>query len=141
MSTPIRNKGGAPTTAIDRCTTCKTTKKLAELFRCSKCQETLYCSRECQKKNWQEHKIICQELHQLGKNLDNIREGEKTEQLREKVREDLASALMADQEVSSLEGEEEQIKLERLNAARKYMKLVRTYVEFKQQLEKENNNS
>ncbi|KAK8806600.1 hypothetical protein WA588_003164 [Blastocystis sp. NMH] len=33
--------------------------KRTKLLRCSKCQKTKYCSRECQKKDWLNHKIVC----------------------------------------------------------------------------------
>lgn len=28
-------------------------------YRCSKCHQALYCSRDCQKENWRKHKIKC----------------------------------------------------------------------------------
>jgi len=38
---------------------CNNCKKFAS-FRCSKCNKIKYCSKECQKTDWSEHKKICQ---------------------------------------------------------------------------------
>ena len=44
-----------------QCAKCGKTDSEAgkELKRCAKCQETRYCSRECQKANWKGHKQVC----------------------------------------------------------------------------------
>ncbi|KAK5693004.1 hypothetical protein LTR97_010480 [Elasticomyces elasticus] len=34
-------------------------KKLKKDFRCSKCQDQKYCSRECQRKDFRRHKTVC----------------------------------------------------------------------------------
>ena len=39
------------------CFTCSSTDK--KIFTCSICQVAAYCDRECQKKDWKEHKKIC----------------------------------------------------------------------------------
>jgi hypothetical protein len=39
---------------------CNTCRKMGQLRKCSKCQKQYYCSRECQKSDWQKHKGVCQ---------------------------------------------------------------------------------
>ncbi|KAH6976322.1 putative MYND domain protein [Ilyonectria sp. MPI-CAGE-AT-0026] len=41
------------------CNVCKKTSLQANIKRCAKCSSTPYCSRECQKADWKEHKKIC----------------------------------------------------------------------------------
>ena len=41
-------------------------KKLVKLLKCSKCNMTYYCSKECQVAGWPAHKLQCREL-QLNK--------------------------------------------------------------------------
>ncbi|XP_058804033.1 zinc finger MYND domain-containing protein 10 [Phymastichus coffea] len=41
--------------------TCAKCKEIAK-NRCSKCKEVWYCSRECQVKDWSNHKIICEKI-------------------------------------------------------------------------------
>ncbi|KAF9476546.1 hypothetical protein BDN70DRAFT_166307 [Pholiota conissans] len=43
------------------CTNCLKTSQECGLKRCEMCKVALYCSKECQKKNWPEHKVICTE--------------------------------------------------------------------------------
>ena len=38
----------------------------AQLARCSRCTTVMYCSKECQKKHWKEHKLECAHLAKLG---------------------------------------------------------------------------
>ncbi|KNB45633.1 histone-lysine n-methyltransferase [Blastocystis sp. subtype 4] len=33
--------------------------KRTKLMRCSRCRNTKYCSRECQARDWQHHKVVC----------------------------------------------------------------------------------
>lgn len=40
-----------------QCTQCQTEMK--KLFNCAKCKGVWYCSKECQKKNWSNHKPTC----------------------------------------------------------------------------------
>jgi hypothetical protein len=42
------------------CAGCNTVKKLEELNKCAGCKNICYCSKECQKKDWKNHKINCQ---------------------------------------------------------------------------------
>ena len=39
------------------CTTCSKAKNLR---RCKRCKNVSYCSRECQKKDWDDHKKYCE---------------------------------------------------------------------------------
>jgi hypothetical protein len=39
------------------CMVCE--KRQGKLKRCSVCHVTCYCSAECQKKDWKEHKLVC----------------------------------------------------------------------------------
>lgn len=38
-----------------------TCKKEALVLRCSRCKEAIYCGKECQKADWQNHKIMCEQ--------------------------------------------------------------------------------
>jgi splicing suppressor protein 51 len=43
-----------------QCACCaKTASEDVSLKRCAKCQTTLYCSRDCQKADWKQHKKVC----------------------------------------------------------------------------------
>jgi len=46
---------------MPKCANCAKTKSDSgiNLKRCAKCQTTHYCSRECQKADWKEHKRVC----------------------------------------------------------------------------------
>ena len=46
--------------ARDRCSYCKTKPSRGETFnRCSRCKNVSYCSKKCQKNDWEEHKGSC----------------------------------------------------------------------------------
>jgi len=46
--------------ALIKCTNCKVLEKSEKQFqKCSRCGFAFYCSRACQKKDWQNHKKIC----------------------------------------------------------------------------------
>jgi splicing suppressor protein 51 len=56
----------------DACASCRKTPPEATLKRCSKCQTTQYCSRECQKTNWKQHKKICDSQAATQQDRDDI---------------------------------------------------------------------
>jgi len=45
-----------------KCTLCSKTAEDASLFNCSKCGLIKYCSKDCQVKDWPDHKSLCKEL-------------------------------------------------------------------------------
>ena len=53
--------------AANKCNVCSATP--TALLRCSRCQEVWYCSKDCQKQDWSEHKQRCgakRELFEMG---------------------------------------------------------------------------
>ena len=59
------------------------------MYRCSACHSGLYCSRECQKKVWKEHKGLCTIISQLEVHLEEVtarnEEIEREQQLEDKI--------------------------------------------------------
>lgn len=49
------------------CAHCGTTE---HLVRCSRCEVTAYCGKECQKKHWKKHKKVCKEPNNERFNID-----------------------------------------------------------------------
>lgn len=47
------------------CNTCKKQEQEKRFSRCGRCEEVIYCSRECQVADWNEHKLLCNK----GKNI------------------------------------------------------------------------
>lgn len=45
---------------------CKTGVEHGQLKRCSQCRSVWYCSAECQKGHWSEHKVLCQAISHLS---------------------------------------------------------------------------
>ncbi|KAH9917462.1 uncharacterized protein B0H18DRAFT_34766 [Fomitopsis serialis] len=45
---------------------------MVKLFVCSSCKKIYYCSRACQKKNWNHHKHICAEQKALNQIFDGL---------------------------------------------------------------------
>lgn len=68
-----------------QCWTCKMYSK--ESHRCRSCKSRLYCSKECQTKDWKVHETICKELKEVG---DQVKSDsyERKENGRIKVEED-----------------------------------------------------
>lgn len=54
-----------------KCTQCET--EMEKPRKCSKCRSVLYCSPECQKKNWPTHKRICHEVEDSSGVLKLVR--------------------------------------------------------------------
>ena len=50
-----------------KCVGCS--REESQIFRCSKCHAGLYCSKDCQKKEWQAHKDLCACIFQLDSQL------------------------------------------------------------------------
>ena len=42
-----------------QCNYCKTEETDKKIYRCSRCHFAKYCSVDCQRKDWSEHKKIC----------------------------------------------------------------------------------
>jgi hypothetical protein len=61
----------------DACRVCK--RKGIALKKCGKCKMKLYCSRECQIKDWEKHKLICVERKEEPTSPNTESNGEKKE--------------------------------------------------------------
>ena len=57
-------------TAREKCLCCR--KEEVEMYRCSSCHSGVYCSRDCQKKGWSEHKDLCAVIKQLEAHLQEV---------------------------------------------------------------------
>ncbi|KAI2471065.1 hypothetical protein F4781DRAFT_141606 [Annulohypoxylon bovei var. microspora] len=58
----LKAQGGLHNLSLaDRCRNCNATsnKNGGDLLKCSRCKEAMYCSPECQKKDWKKHRIEC----------------------------------------------------------------------------------
>jgi hypothetical protein len=62
-------QGGAPpkeSTKSHHCNNCSTKETVSGEFNiCSVCKLVRYCSRNCQKKHWDEHKTLCRAIKNL----------------------------------------------------------------------------
>jgi len=45
--------------------------KSSPQMRCSSCRLVYYCSKECQKQDWREHKIQCRDVHKMKQDMQN----------------------------------------------------------------------
>ncbi len=45
--------------SLHQCNSCHTTLKEDLIKRCARCKTAIYCGRECQKKDWATHKVVC----------------------------------------------------------------------------------
>ncbi|KAF9442760.1 hypothetical protein P691DRAFT_680837 [Macrolepiota fuliginosa MF-IS2] len=52
-----------PLQELDKCSVCSKTEKLRV---CSSCAQVIYCSKECQKKAWAQHKTVCSQTHRIN---------------------------------------------------------------------------
>lgn len=50
-----------------KCQTCGTAKE--QTFACSACKSTHYCSRECQKLDWKDHKLTCGKINVIKQDV------------------------------------------------------------------------
>ena len=41
---------------------CEVCKNVGDIKKCSACKELLYCSVQCQRKAWKEHKQVCKKV-------------------------------------------------------------------------------
>ena len=57
------------------CEYCKKRPKTKEdnLKVCSKCNITAYCNRECQVKDWENHKVICKSRVEIGISINTTK--------------------------------------------------------------------
>ncbi|KAJ3554620.1 hypothetical protein NP233_g12384 [Leucocoprinus birnbaumii] len=55
----------APLSKLDKCSRCKAT---ARLSLCSSCREVIYCSKECQREDWADHKHFCKQTEPVDLN-------------------------------------------------------------------------
>ncbi|KAI0381466.1 hypothetical protein F5Y04DRAFT_82368 [Hypomontagnella monticulosa] len=57
----LKVQGGIEKLHIDKCRNCNATqgKNGAALMKCARCREVLYCSPECQRKDWKKHRMEC----------------------------------------------------------------------------------
>ena len=44
---------------------------------CSVCKRACYCSRSCQKRDWDQHKLVCNKLQKDYSNRDYVTENEE----------------------------------------------------------------
>ncbi|KAI0692464.1 hypothetical protein C8T65DRAFT_669582 [Cerioporus squamosus] len=58
-----------------KCNNCYVSGEQKQLFSCSRCKSQAYCSRECQKADWKNHKPICENN---GKLESALKEHERT---------------------------------------------------------------
>eukprot|EP00455_Lapot_gusevi_P013772 TRINITY_DN16797_c0_g1_i2.p1 TRINITY_DN16797_c0_g1~~TRINITY_DN16797_c0_g1_i2.p1 ORF type:complete len:240 (-),score=22.96 TRINITY_DN16797_c0_g1_i2:60-686(-) len=61
-ASPRSKKGAAPDNEVGVCSACKKSFVKSKLLRCAKCRVTLYCSANCQKTDWNQHKKPCKLL-------------------------------------------------------------------------------
>lgn len=58
----VPDPGPGPSRSIEnsvRCSTCNNSLSASKAMVCSKCKTAVYCSRECQAKDWKTHKPLC----------------------------------------------------------------------------------
>lgn len=56
------------------CSTCGMHDMQKPVFRCSQCQWTYYCSRECQRADWKRHKEACRDAFQSRKRVEQLKQ-------------------------------------------------------------------
>ncbi|RYP51041.1 hypothetical protein DL768_003541 [Monosporascus sp. mg162] len=60
----LRAQGGVEGLLRDKCRNCNATesKKGGRLLKCTRCRSVVYCSQECQRKDWKKHRMECKPL-------------------------------------------------------------------------------
>ncbi len=64
-----KDKGGPK---LDKCGNCG---KTDNLMKCTRCSSMVYCSKECQKNHWADHKFVCKiqsKINATAKNQDDV---------------------------------------------------------------------
>ena len=63
---PVEASSDNPKAQLEQCTNCHALENADQQLKpCTKCQTTLYCSRDCQKAGWKYHKKECPSLAQI----------------------------------------------------------------------------
>ncbi|KAI2635656.1 hypothetical protein GGS26DRAFT_589327 [Hypomontagnella submonticulosa] len=57
----LKAQGGIARLRVDKCRNCNATKgrNSGGLMKCSRCKEVMYCSPDCQRKDWKKHRMEC----------------------------------------------------------------------------------
>ncbi|KAI0838348.1 hypothetical protein F5Y06DRAFT_267925 [Hypoxylon sp. FL0890] len=57
----LNTQGGPESLQLDKCRNCNATegKNGGKLLKCSRCKEVMYCSYDCQRKDWKKHRMEC----------------------------------------------------------------------------------
>ncbi|KAI1139177.1 hypothetical protein F5Y05DRAFT_412278 [Hypoxylon sp. FL0543] len=57
----LKAQGGIESLQLDKCRNCNATegKNGGKLLKCSRCREVMYCSYDCQRKDWKKHRMEC----------------------------------------------------------------------------------
>jgi hypothetical protein len=58
---------------MDKCSnpSCENASEGIQLAECAACHQTRYCSKDCQKAHWADHKILCKTVRENLKKLEN----------------------------------------------------------------------
>lgn len=57
----LEKQGGIENLEVDKCRNCNATegKDGGKLLKCSRCKDVMYCSYDCQRKDWKKHRMEC----------------------------------------------------------------------------------
>ena len=62
-TSPVSKSPAAEGAKVQSCSVCS--KGVGQLFACSRCHSGLYCSKGCQKEEWENHKVWCSAITTL----------------------------------------------------------------------------